>query len=303
MYLIEKLRKIVSDPARAAYTGLGKISPTSFGSRYSSLSHAAGFNHLYLVISLDCDTADDIRVVEKVHNRLVNMGAKPVYAVPGSLLQRGEAIYRALFESGAEFINHGFTEHTYYDSQLGVHASCFFYDKMTIDSVRRDIEKGDDCLRKTLGVIPRGFRAPHFGTFQKHQQLSALHTILAGMGYQFSTSTLPYYAMRYGPAFRHFGLMEFPVSGKGSSPVDILDSWGCFAAPHRKLSAQDYAREGQIAASAYAQCGVGLLNYYADPYHIHDQELFYQTVATWLEVAQAVNFQELLTILPSTPTG
>lgn len=296
--MIEKMKKALADPLRVAYMAYEKLNPDGLRDRYAALAAHAGFDQLYFVLSFDCDTADDIRVVEDVHGRLADMGAKPVYAVPGELLQRGEKVYRRLAEAGAEFINHGYTEHTYFDQQQGVHASCFFYDQLSPATVEQDIVDGDACLKSLLGVTPRGFRAPHFGTFQKPAQLRFMHSVLQRLGYAFSTSTLPVYGLRFGPVFGDFGVLELPVSGMGSSPTTLLDSWGCFVAPGRRRGPEDYRNEGKRAAEVLSKGRVGLLNYYADPSHIHDQDVFFETVAAWLSVARPVHFGELLEGLP-----
>ena len=266
--------------------------------RYTSLARKAGFKKLFLVLSLDCDTEEDIAVAGEIHFRLVDMGIKPVYAVPGELLQRGEKVYRHIRDAGGEFINHGYTGHTYFDVAKKRYASCFFYDQLTREQVRKDIILGDACLKEVLGVAAEGFRAPHFGTFQQPAQLHFLHSVLCELKYQFSTSTVPFFSFRHGPVFEHFGLPEVPVSGRGSRPFAILDSWACFAASDRQLTPEDYATEGAAAAELYRDAGVGLLNYYVDPSHIHDQEAFFDTVRLWRSVAQPVNyhglFEELL---------
>lgn len=295
--MLDKVKKALADPARLAYMAWEKTAPAALYARYTRLAAEAGLDRLYFVLSFDCDTEDDIRVVEGVHQRLADMGARPVYAVPGELLQRGEKTYRKLAESGSEFINHGYTEHTYFDTARGAHASCFFYDQLEPAVVERDIVQGDACLKSLLGITPRGFRAPHFGTYQKPAQLRFMQGVLQGLGYAFSTSSVPLYGLRYGPAFRDFGVLELPVSGMGSSPLTILDSWGCFMAPGRRRGPEDYGREGRLAADKLAQGGVGILNYYADPCHIHDQDVFFETVAAWLAVAQPVSYGELLEVL------
>jgi hypothetical protein len=160
--------------------------------------------------------------------------------------------------------------------------------------VREDIINGDRNLRATLGIAPQGFRAPHFGTFQKPAQLRFQHSVLRELGYAFSTSTLPLYAYRFGPAFRDFGVLELPVSGMGSMPLRILDSWGCFQAPGRRFGPDDFVREGRLAADRFAALGIGLLNFYADPSHIHDREEFFTTVAHWARIARPVTYSQLL---------
>lgn len=261
--------------------------------RYALLARGAGFRRLYLVLSFDCDTLDDVNVAWGVHSRLLDMGIKPVYAVPGQLLEKGARVYARIRDAGGEFMNHGYTEHTYFDTAQGEHASCFFYDELPLETVRQDVVQGDACLKQVLGIQPRGFRTPHFGSFQKPRQLRFLHSVLRQLDYRFSTSTSPLYAFRYGPAFERYGIREIPVSGMASSPLRILDSWTCFRAPGRTLTPADYLREGFAAAAMYGERGIGLLNYYADPLHIHESPQFFDTVAQWAKVAKPVNYQSL----------
>jgi len=292
------LRTAFSDPVFAAYALRARLGRGGLLRRYAELARGDGIDRLYFVLSFDCDTMDDVAVVWGVHSRLLDMGVKPVYAVPGELLIKGEKTYRRILESGGEFINHGYTEHTYFDVDRGEHASCFFYDRLPADVVSEDIRNGDRCLREFLGHPVQGFRAPHFGTFQKPSQLKFMHAVLAELGYLFSTSTVPLYGLRYGPLVRKFGLCEIPVSGMADRPLTILDTWGCFEAPDRVLAPEDYFRQGVAAAGSMAVGGAGLLNYYADPSHIHDQEIFFKTVEHWLSVAKPVNYREFIGCVP-----
>lgn len=294
---MKKILTAINDPIYFAYRLYDKFSRSQLFDRYARLSRQAGFDRLYLILSFDCDTTGDIAVVEKVHERLIRMGIKPVYAVPGELLKKGESVYRRILEAGGEFINHGYKEHTYFDAKRGNHASCFFYDQLPRSIVREDIVNGDNCLKEVLGVSPKGFRAPHFGTFQRPEQLRFMQAVLLNLGYEFSTSTTPYHAFRHGPVFDDFGLPEIPVSGMGSSPLTVLDSWGCFKAPDRLLGSEDYKREGVLAASNFLRNSIGLLNYYADPSHIHDQDDYFNTVQRWCSIAEPFTYSELLSKL------
>ncbi|MDP2430940.1 MAG: polysaccharide deacetylase family protein [Pseudomonadota bacterium] len=292
--MLRKLVSALSSPVDLAYRGRAALAPRGLWNRYAERCRGAGLNKLYFVLSFDCDTVEDAEVAWSVHSRLLDMGVMPVYAVPGELLNRGEAVYRKILETGAEFINHGYREHTYFDSDRGAYASCFFYDQQPRETVREDIVQGDRNLRETLGVQARGFRAPHFGTFQRPAQLRFQHQVLRELGYAFSTSTVPTYAYRFGPVFRRFGLAEIPVSGMGARPLHILDTWTCFEAPNRRFQPQDYLQEGGLAAERFAAIGAGILNYYADPSHIHDRPEFFETVARWAQVAKPVTYVKLL---------
>ena len=287
-----KIKDALADPVGLAYRVRARLDRPGLWRRYATLARKAGLKRLFFILSLDCDTAEDIAVVLKVHTRLLDQGIKPVYAVPGKLLETGAEIYREIFHAGGEFLNHGYAEHTYFDKAKEAYDSCFFYDRLEPKRVRQDIVEGDACLREVLGAAPLGFRAPHFGTFQRPAQLRFLHDILGELGYRFSSSTMPVYAFKYGPVFKQSGVWEMPVSGRAESPLSILDSWTCFMAPDRTLTPGCYRREGAAMAEIFRKMGVGLLNYYVDPSHIHDQELFYQTVEDWRQVTQPVNYQE-----------
>lgn len=291
---LAKVARALKDPVAAGFFIWSKLDRQSLMKRYDRLARQAGLDRLYLALSFDCDTPEDIETVSSVHARLRTMGAKPIYAVPGELLERGLKIFRRLYEDGAEFINHGFKKHTFFDNARKEHASCFFYNKLPLEVVREDIRRGDVALRELLGSQPRGFRTPHFGTFQTISDLVFLHGVLDELGYRFSSSTVPLYAFRYGPLVREHGLVEIPVSGMGSAPLRVLDTWTCFRAPGRKMGPHDYGVEGTALATVLMKTGVGVLNYYGDPCHIHNSEVFFDTVRNWLAVAEPVTFSELL---------
>jgi hypothetical protein len=245
------------------------------------------------VVSFDCDTADDIEAAWDVHNRLMGLGVMPAYAVPGELLAEGASVYRRISATGAEFLNHGYRRHTYFDRAAGEHRSCFFYDRQPRDAVAADVTGGDKAVAEIIGIRPRGFRTPHFGTFQSEDQLRFLHGLLRRLGYAYSTSTAPRFGLRYGPVFDRHGLREIPISGCGSRLSAVLDSWGCFRAPDRVLGPEDY-REEAVKMARLLAGGPGLLNYYADPSHIADQPIFFDTVATLAKIASPTTYASLL---------
>jgi hypothetical protein len=292
--MLAKIGALLANPHRLVYSVRARTAPASLYQRYRRAAERAGFRQLYLVVSFDCDTREDADTVLQVHDRMRQLGVTPVYAVPGELLNKSERVYREVAQAGGEFINHGYRDHTFFDQARGHYASCFFYDQLPLETVREDIVQGDRNLRSTLGVEPRGFRAPHFGTFQRPAQLRFQHGVLQNLGYSFSTSTLPLYAYRYGPAFRDFGVLELPVSGMGSMPLRILDSWTCFAAPGRRFGPNDFVREGRLSGEKFQSLGIGLLNFYADPSHIHDRTEFFDTVAYWAQIAEPVTYNQLL---------
>lgn len=293
MRLLEKLRRGLAEPVRAGYVAWSHLNPPSLRHVYRAQAQRAGIDRLYLIVSFDCDTEQDMAVAWDVHRRVRECGVLPAYAVPGELLAEGAAIYRRIAETGAEFLNHGHRRHTYFDAALGEHRSCFFYDQQALDVVKADVIGGDRAVRQVLDLAPRGFRTPHFGTFQRPAQLRFLHGLLRELGYGFSTSTPPYFAFRYGPVFDTFGLREIPVSGGASRPLTILDTWVCFRAPDRVLTPEDYRTEALGLAQDLAG-GPGILNYYADPSHIADQPIFFETIAALARLAQPTTYRDLM---------
>lgn len=287
--------KLIDNPSYLYYLLKSRVMRERLFKRYSRLGLQAGLHKPYFILSLDCDTAEDIKVAWDLHRRLLDQGVCPVYAVPGELLRQGEKTYRKIAETGAEFINHGYKTHTYFNQTTRAYASCFFYDQLLPEQVEKDILDGDRALKEIMGIEAEGFRAPHFGTIQKKREITNIHMILKKLNYRFSTSTMPYYSFKYGPIFNKWGIEEIPVSGTWSRPLQVLDSWGYFFAPDRLFNAQDYLIEG---ADLTNYCRVNdlpvIFNYYVDPSHIFDKSEFYKMIRIWADYAQPVSYMQLL---------
>ena len=292
--IISLTSQMVSNPTEVAYHALGKMSPSCLQKKYIRRCHKNGVNGLKFILSFDCDTEEDFNVAWDVHSRLIDMGIMPVYAVPGELLIRGEKVYQRIKDTGAEFINHGYTEHTYFNEETGLNASCFFYDTLSEEMVRNDIRNGDKCLRDVLGVVPQGFRTPHFGTYSKPEHLKVLYSELENLNYTFSSSTPPIFGYCKGPAHKVGGIIEFPVTSTGSRPLSILDSWAFLAKdnPHRQQGR--YLLETKLKAAEFETANIGLINIYADPSHVAGQREFFEAVAIWSKIAENTNYSTLI---------
>lgn len=274
------------------YRVLAKWFPSILHRRYFRYAQLQGLDRPYFILSFDCDTPNDLDVAWDVHSRLLQLGITPAYAVPGQLLEAGEATFRRIAETGAEFINHGYTIHAYFDETRNRYASCYFYGELRRDEVRDDIMRGHDALLKVLGAPPMGFRAPHFGTFQKPDEVRFIHEICRGLGYQFTSSTGPIHGFRHGPLFDEYGLLEIPVTGSVDSPLVILDTWGCFEAPDRSRSPKDYFAHVERTALAFSK-RPSLINYYGDPSHIFRHDIFFSAMAHLRDHAHPTSFREL----------
>src|SRR2546423_14893831 len=267
-----RLRAAVADPVLVWYRLRGSLDPAGLRRRYQRLARGQGFRRAYFLLSFDCDTDRDIAVAELVHGRLQKLGVTPVYAVPGELLQRGAKVYRTIADSGAEFINHGYREHTIFDPVTDQYVSTVFYHRLTPEAVAEDVRRGDAIVSEVLGRRPIGFRTPHFGTYRGRRRLEWLHGVLAGLGYRFSTSTEPALAMRLGPApTLDAGLKEFPVTGCYDAPFRILDSLGFRFAPGRRDTASEFMEQAKNLGDHFTVKGhVGLGNSPPGSVQAHD---------------------------------
>lgn len=288
-----RIARSLADPSGTALRWRGRRRPGALFERHAALARRAGIDRVVLLLSFDCDTPEDAEVAPALHRELMGLGVTAAYAVPGLTLVAGQTAYREIAATGAEFLNHGYDEHAEWSDELGRWVSRWFYDTLDYATIRADIERGDRAVRDAIGVAPAGFRAPHFGTFQDAAQLRFLHGVIGDLGYAYSSSTVPTAAFRDGPAFTRLGRVELPVSGMGSDPFTILDSWGCFAAPDRVHTPNDYLREATALASEVAAAGAGVINCYADPSHVAGRPEFLDAVQQWLRVAEPMAPRDL----------
>jgi peptidoglycan/xylan/chitin deacetylase (PgdA/CDA1 family) len=254
----------------------------------------------YLVVSFDCDTPDDARAAGAIAEWFRERGIPAVFAVPGRSIEGAEAAYTSIAKSGFEFLNHGYAEHAAYDVERERYYSITFYDKMAAEQIRQDIIDGDTCIRRYLGLTPLGFRAPHFGSFQKKEQLEIIYTTLSKLGYSYATTTMPEYGLRKGALFQAYnGIIEFPLTGTYDNPHVILDSWQFLAAPQRVYTADDYVNQFRKMVDFFSGRDLPcILNYYVDPIHVIDFEGFFGCVEYALQRGlKAATYSQILSRL------
>jgi len=249
--------------------------PDYLWARY--LKQCSSIKKTVFLLSFDCDTELDIEVLPQVVGKLQGIGIKPVLAVPGELIEKGQEVYKKFAASGIEFINHGYVQHTHLQLPERIYKSNFFYHKLSWDQISQDITKGHEAIRKHLEITPTGFRTPHFGSFQKRSELKFLWKLLRNMGYEFSSSTTPKGGIKKGPLWKEH-ILEIPVTGCPSWPTKILDSWGFGFAPLRSVEKSDYISQiNKFVKDIEAGRNI-VINIYADPSQVYDWPEFFEAL-------------------------
>lgn len=248
--------------------------------KYSVLTQQNNISGSYIILSFDCDTPLDAEAAEKISNHLTNISVPAVFAVPGQILRDMKDIYRKIADSGFEFINHGYLNHAAFDYEKKIYYSITWYHEMDDESVRQDIRNGHDCIVKELGLHPKGFRAPHFGYFQKPEQLEIIYTEIEKLRYAYSSTTMPEKGLLHGAVYPVMNnILEFPVTGTYDNPYTVLDSWQFIAAPDRIFTEQDYIMQfRKMIDFFYNKKLPCILNFYVDPLHVVQFEGFYDCI-------------------------
>ncbi len=247
---------------------------------YGELARAAGVDRLYLLLTFDCDTDGDIQAAGDLDRDLGRRGIAAGYAVPGAQLEKGADAWRRVAARGAEFLNHGGCAHA--EFRDGRYWPVTFYDQLDRDAVVADIQLGDRAVRAVIGAAPRGFRAPHFGSFQAPDQLALVYDTVRGLDYTYCSTTTPATALSKGPVVNvGGGLTELPTLGSYRNPTTLLDSWTYLAdRTNYALGDEYFELFAETIRRMTDEAIPGLLTYYADPSHVLGQKPFERALDT-----------------------
>jgi hypothetical protein len=264
---------------------------------YTQAARRAGIDRLYLFLSFDCDTDLDADAAEELHRFLMSRGIKATYAVPGAQLEKAAGVYGRLATSGAEFMNHGGLPHAKWREDRWVGTT--FYDTMTTEAVVADIRRGHEIVSAVTGVPPKGFRAPHFGCFQKPEQIELMHRTAASLDYGYCSTTIPALGLAHGPAYPSFGLTEFPCFGSVRNPETILDSWTYLTDKVNYSLGEEYYLLLEETVNSMLDRGMpGVLTWYGDPCHVLNQAPFVRAIELLAQKqVTSVSGQQLLDIV------
>jgi hypothetical protein len=241
--------------------------------QYRVAAKGLNFSKTALFLSFDCDTDPDAAAGLELVSILSGLGIKASFAVPGVQLLANRNVYQRIAAQGVEFLNHGYRSHTDWDGLK--YYAVTFYNEMSRREVEEDIRRADAVIREVAGRPPAGFRAPHFGSFQKSEEVAFMHNVCADLGYTYASTTLPVYAFERGPAFLSCGLVEFPVIGSWRIPHTILDSWNYLEdRVNYRLSESYFDLFAETITMSRKKKLPLLLTWYTDPSHVLGQKPF-----------------------------
>jgi peptidoglycan/xylan/chitin deacetylase (PgdA/CDA1 family) len=247
---------------------------------YAQKCRDCGVDRLYVILTFDCDTDIDIEVVGGLDADLRRRGILAGYAVPGAQLRKSPDTWRAVAERGAEFLNHGGRAHA--EWRDGRYWPITDYKVLAPHEVVADIQLGDRLLRETTGATPEGFRAPHFGSFQRDDQLAIIYDAVRPLGYTYCSTTIPATAHAKGPLVDvGGGLAELPTFGSYRYPLTLLDTWTYLTDRSHYALGEEYFDLFEETVRKMTDDGVpGLLTYYGDPSHVVGQRPFERALDT-----------------------
>jgi len=263
---------VIAGLKRAARSALRGRTPHPF-EELSAKAGALAIDDLSIVLSFDCDTPGDAIAAKDLDAQLVKRGIARSYAVPGSMLSEAAECYRALAQNGASFLNHGGLAHA--EEREDRYHAVTFYEEMSSEAVVSDMREGHRIVSDVIGVAPRGFRAPHFGSFQQPEQRRLIYDTARSLGYRFCSDTLPASGYARGPVFDVGSLYEFPLTGSVEEPNVILDSWNYLAdRVNYRLLPEFFDRFSATIDFFTKRRLPVLLNFYVDPSHVANDDYF-----------------------------
>lgn len=257
-----------------------------------------GIRSNYLTISFDCDRDIDAKAAVKLADWLAARKIKATFAVPGETLLENIRDYLHVKKLGFEFMNHGYAKHMVRLRKGFVGSS--WYHEMSASEISNDIVVADRVLRSKLKVKPRGYRAPHFGLFQREAQLNLIYKCLKKLKYHYASTTTPEKALLNGSVYDVGELYEVPVSHAFDFPATILDSWTFLESPQRIYSKSDYVKQFRKTIDYFSskQSSGYIFNIYVDPSHVVNFPSFYKCVEYALRKGfNSVDYSGLLNLL------
>jgi peptidoglycan/xylan/chitin deacetylase (PgdA/CDA1 family) len=215
-------------------------------------------------LSFDCDAEEDTAAITGTLDLLDAHELTGAFALIGELVEKEPSVYRQIVERGHEIVNHGYLRHTDRRPDGSLFASRFYHE-LTPEEIRTDIIDNHRALTHLIGADVRGFRTPHFSTFQSPEDRACVYDVCRELGYVYSSSSTSIYLKTGG---NWDGYCEIPLTGCWGDLKSPFDSWGLIASPLRHYVDADFTRFFDRMLGSAIRSGRILLNVYFDPSHV-----------------------------------
>lgn len=247
---------------------VGQLAPGALGGGLDAAFRDAAIDwngaRSCLLLSFDVDFPEDCDALPAVAAALARHGIRASFACVGRWVEEFPDAHRAVVDGGHELVNHSYS-HPELVNAPGRFASRRAdlndrrWEALSLAERAAEIEGCQRAVALTLGVAPRGFRAPHFGNVDPRP----LYPVLAALGLAYSTSMLAPRGRRFGVPVYEGTVLEIPVTTCPRHPLSSLDTWHALYARggwHR----DDFGDVLRRQLARAVACG-GLTNIYLDP--------------------------------------
>ncbi len=211
-------------------------------------------------LTFDFDFEEDIEAFPTLLDLLKKHDVKAGMAVIGKFVEKYPDIHKRAVDEGHEIINHSYTH-----PDNPHWAPDRYFNKLSYEEQKDEIEKAHEAIFNTLGVECIGFRTPHYGNLHTE----SVYPILSELGYKYSSSTAACGYKGHGAPTEHsHGILEIPTGCSLHYPLAIFDSWNMLR-KKKPFLADDalFVQEFKETIRIIAKNKLFLTHYF-DPYDI-----------------------------------
>ncbi len=239
--------------------------------RFFSSSRGISWNSKKCAVSItfDVEYDRDAKSLKKTLELLDSYGMQGSFACIGKLIEQFPREHALVAEGGHEVVNH-----TYSHPNHDVLNPNEFFNKLSKEQQEFEIAEFERVSEKILGVMPKGFRAPHFGDLNSQ----SAYEILEKRGYAYSSSTVLTKTRAGGMPFKPsrksflspahgadaFGVWELPVFTCPQHFYSVFDSFHCFRTSPPAHSPEEFLELFKKSVLIAKQCNIAA-TFYFDP--------------------------------------
>ena len=218
------------------------------------------FNYPVYILSFDLDFEKDYKALRKLLDILKQFDVLANFAVIGKFVKKYPDMHKRIIDEGHELINHT------YSHPDNPHWNPYkYFNKLTYEEQKEEIEKAHEVICKYIGYECIGFRTPHFGNLHTE----SVYYILKELGYKYSSSTAACSTTGFGAPYTHgTGILEIPVGTSLHFPLAVFDSWNMLRKKRPLLKRDDdFIKEFDETVDILVK-EKKFLTHYFDPYDI-----------------------------------